>query len=430
MEGLAERYRLGNNDRALIGSGLELLIGGGYSTHVTRLGARGQILIPSLFVLPTLFLFVYLIFETAKLSREKIRHQFAVDAASFVEMTNYSDFLNRSAYVNGAFPQRIFAEGFLNTMIDRKNNGPANDLFDIMYDDGDFPSIGPSSSDPLHNPTDNNPSWKIVYTGCNSSMNANPPQWGCGPSSTGGATGQPTSGNGGSGELDIITLQNAIDYWISWDDASDIYNLYVQIYSLLGSVEDAQYAVWMRLTHGSPDHTFFRKSYWLNTADNPYDSDPGEGARYFNAHSFKPKATCVESIMFYGNKPTQNPFQPYQIFAPPAPIQQNQTMKTAPNACDGLFQNEAVPDGDLRAMDTPHDRAFYRGYNIVQHYRTWTNHNRPPNYFNVDFDNSMHDPMCEVGGGGGKPCVHATIDLSGGSVWPDPTPKYQTRLYP
>src|SRR3954469_8667618 len=73
---------------------------------------RGQIVIPAMLLFPTLFLFVYLIYETAKLSREKIRHQFAMDAAVFVEMTNYSDFLNRTAYVNGAFPMRIFEEGY------------------------------------------------------------------------------------------------------------------------------------------------------------------------------------------------------------------------------------------------------------------------------------------------------------------------------
>src|SRR3990167_4268709 len=72
----------------------------------------GQIVIPAMLLFPTLFLFVYLIYETAKLSREKIKHQFAMDAAAFVEATNYSDFLNRTAYVNGAFPMRIFEQGY------------------------------------------------------------------------------------------------------------------------------------------------------------------------------------------------------------------------------------------------------------------------------------------------------------------------------
>src|SRR5271156_291136 len=103
---------------------------------------RGQIVIPALFVLPSLFLFVFLIFETAKLSREKIRHQFAVDAAAFVEMTNYSDFLNRSAYVNGAFPMRIFWEGFSDTKLDCMGKDPCpgpTALAEILYTDGIYP---------------------------------------------------------------------------------------------------------------------------------------------------------------------------------------------------------------------------------------------------------------------------------------------------
>src|SRR5438477_628147 len=127
---------------------------------------RGQIAIPSLFVLPSLFLFVYLIFETAKLSREKIRHQFAVDSAAFIEMTNYSDFLNRSAYVNGAFPQRIFFEGFYNTCIEKKNNtggdcGSQGDrLYEILYKNGAFPRSDQGAPDA---PLDDKPSWLIRF---------------------------------------------------------------------------------------------------------------------------------------------------------------------------------------------------------------------------------------------------------------------------
>ena len=76
-----------------------------------RTAARaGQILIPSLLIIPSLLLFVYLLFETTKLSREKIRQQFAVDSAAFIQMSDYTNLLNRTAYVNGAFPSRIFKE--------------------------------------------------------------------------------------------------------------------------------------------------------------------------------------------------------------------------------------------------------------------------------------------------------------------------------
>ena len=71
---------------------------------------RGQILLPSLLVLPVLFLFVILICEVGKLSRDKIRQQFALDTAASLEMEQYTDTLNRLAYINGAFPDRIFRE--------------------------------------------------------------------------------------------------------------------------------------------------------------------------------------------------------------------------------------------------------------------------------------------------------------------------------
>lgn len=362
---------------------------------------RGQLSIPALFALPCLFLFVYLIFETAKLSREKIRHQFAVDAAAFIEMTNYSDFLNRSAYVNGAFPQRIFYEGFNTTMIDRKNNTAPDRLYDILFKNGTFPRMDGVSGDTA---LDSFPTWKLRFGGCGTGKNDNPPDMmSCAVASSGG------------GRLDLLTLQNALDYWLSWDDAQDIYKLYVQIYQLLGSVEDAQTSVFKRLTG---NHNFFRKSYWLNTGDPIGSADAG--ASYFNAYQFQPKPYCVQEIMFYGNKPTSDPFQPYKQWGPNKPIVMPSTIANCqPNA--GLFQAEAIPDDHLKNMKTVHaPLANYPGYPVIQRWSA------PSNYFRVDFNNLV---KCQTGGVS-SPCVHSTIMLSGGRLWPDPTPKFQTRLYP
>lgn len=389
-------------------------------------GQRGQLLIPSLFVLPSLFLFLFLIVETGKLSREKIRHQFAVNAASFIEMSNYSEFLSRSAYVNGAFPQRIFAEGFATTNIDKKTSTKAESLFDIMFNDGDFPSIGSVAHDGAdyvsHHPADTDNPWKIEFGGCGAGKNTNPP-------GMREPSGSACAGAGGAGVWYILSEKDALDDWLSWDDANDIYNLYVQIYTLLGQVEDAQYSVWNRLSGtggGGSSHSFFRKSYYLNTLDSQANSDPGEGASGFS-HSFSPVAYCIREIMFYGNKPTDNPFQPYEIFAPAHPIAMNNTVSSIPTtgSGNGLFHIAVVPQSDLDSMNTSHDTTGYPGYRIVQHYLTWTNKGGSPNYFNIDFDNGLSDPIC-----GSQPCVHATANLSGGKVWPDPTPKFQTRLYP
>jgi hypothetical protein len=366
---------------------------------------RGQLAIPSLFVLPSLFLFVYLLFETAKLSREKIRHQFALDAAAFIEMTNYSDFLNRSAYVNGAFPQRIFYEGFWNTCIEKKDNtsgecGTQGDrLYNILYKNGAFPhNIAGDPSTPL----DAMPTWLIRFGGTGGGKNANPP-------------------NLGSGTLELLTMQNALDYWLSWDDAQDIYKLYVQIYQLLGSVEDAQYSVFKRLT---TDHNFFRKSYWLNTNDDIEDAR--EGAKFFDNYTFRPRANCVQELMIYGNKPTNNPFQPYKIWAPASPVAMPTTISNC-QPSSGLFQMESIPQSDLNAMKTPHSPGsqyglILPGYPIFQ---SWGKDSLTKNYFNVNFLDSVRCP-----GYGGGPCVHATISVSGGKLWPNPTPKFQTRLYP
>ncbi|MFC1679857.1 TadE/TadG family type IV pilus assembly protein [Elusimicrobiota bacterium] len=375
---------------------------------------RGQIAIPSLFVIPSLFLFVYLIYETSKLSREKIRHQFALDAAAFIEMTNYSDFLNRSAYVNGAFPERIFHEGFHGTCFEKKNAtsgncaGRGDRLFTILYDNGAFPARSRDPGTELSG-MDDMSSWLIRFGGTGSGKNSNPPS-------------MPTTQY-------TTTLQDALDYWLSWDAAQDIYKLYVQIYQLLGSVEDAQYSVFCRLT-GAPGcgstgnaHTFFRKSYWLNTNDDIELAN--EGAGYFNANTFKPKAYCVQSVMLVGNKPTNNPFQPYQQYGPRNPV----TMPdSAPSMdCGGLFQVVAMPQSQIDYLNTAHSPGSrfggaHPGLPVFQHWGADTVNN---NYFNVNF---MSEVPCP--GAGQGPCVHATISVGGGKLWPSPTPKFQTRLYP
>ncbi|MBI5244652.1 MAG: hypothetical protein HY922_13370 [Elusimicrobia bacterium] len=352
-------------------------------------------------MLPSLFLMIYLLFETAKISREKIRHQFAVDAASFIEMTNYSDFLNRSAYVNGAFPQRIFYEGFYNTKIERKDATTPDRLFDILYKNGAFPmweeKVNELTLDPER-------TWYIKFGGTGGGKNGQ-------PGNKGGYSGEPDMS---PDRLDILTMADALKYWINWDDAQDIYKLYVQIYQLLGSVEEAQYSVFERLIN---KHNFFRKSYWLNTGE---DCTMGNcGADFFDNYQFKPVPYCIRQVMIYGNKPTSNAFQPYQIWAPDKAVDMPPTIKNC--RPPGLFQLEAIPDAHLANMASVHaGLSNYQGYPVIQN---WT---APDNYFLVNFNGLVKCPAV----GTTSPCVHATVMLSGGKLWPYPTPKFQVRLYP
>jgi len=44
---------------------------------------KAQIVLPAILLIPTILLVIYLLFETAKLSRFKIRNQFALDSAAY-----------------------------------------------------------------------------------------------------------------------------------------------------------------------------------------------------------------------------------------------------------------------------------------------------------------------------------------------------------
>jgi hypothetical protein len=107
---------------------------------------RGQILIPSLLIIPSLLLFVYLLFETSKVSREKIRQQFAVDSAAFIQMGDYTNLLNRTAYVDGAFPYRIFKEAYECPPEKPLSlaDGSVEQIcpYDMLYAAGAFPKYG------------------------------------------------------------------------------------------------------------------------------------------------------------------------------------------------------------------------------------------------------------------------------------------------
>ncbi|MFH2205133.1 MAG: hypothetical protein ABIJ96_18640 [Elusimicrobiota bacterium] len=367
-----------------------------------------------------MFLFVFLIFETAKISREKIRHQFAVDSAAFVEMSIYSDFLNRTAYNNGAFPQRVFDLSFRGICMETKTDTAAipspycgaksANLYDILYKNGAFPSDPGKTKTEQYESIDDEGEWNLRF-GENPMFPEN----------------RNDSSPSLNDKLYLITEEDAHNYWITWDDAKDIYKLYVQLYQLVGIVEDSQFSVFCRMTGAtgctSSDnrHNYFRKSYWLNT--NAGVEDAYDGAQVFNDYSFEPEPNCLKEIMIFGNKATPNAFQPFQVYEPPNAVQ----MKDTITGCSGLFQMETIDEGQLLDLATPHGDSPHPGIPITQHWDL--EGTLLKNYFEVDFHQAVR---CQDGGG---PCVHATVGIShpagtGKGVWPNSTPKFQTRLYP
>src|SRR6185312_11857343 len=311
----------------------------------------GQIFIPAMLMFPTLFLFVYLIYETAKLSREKIRHQFALDAAAFVEMTNYSDFLNRTAYVNGAFPMRIFEEGYWDFKAEcegKVQNCSQKTYASILYANGAFPHVGGAYQDG-HKPetTLSGGQWNIEYEpGRFGGKNSNPPDL------------TPPASNDGSAYYELFSLDDADHYWHPYDLATEIYKLYVQIYGLLGSVESAQFQVLKRLTKGSTPHSFMQKSYWLNTGDpigdakilsSVWDTKMGDFEHAVHAN-------CLQKLDYWGNKHLNGGIQPYvpQKTTPDVDLtaQGGAGCQSSDNGNGGLFQIESVDPGMINPNGT------------------------------------------------------------------------------
>lgn len=375
-------------------------------TALWRGAARsGQILIPSLLIVPSLLLFVYLLFETTKLSREKIRQQFAVDSAAFIQMGDYTNLLNRTAYVNGAFPYRIFKEAYEcppeNPL--QKSDGAGEICpFDMLYAAGAFPKDKNDAKGVQPAPMDGKKKWEIEFDPVRSEFASNPTSQQNTPVFT------------------LITQDQGVKIMLEWGTAIGYYKFYSQVYSLLGTVEESQWTVFDRLTE---NFNFFRKSYYLNAntpdcVSNPqscgndgvFSTGGFKANRLVKGHSFL--MHYAQKIMFYAKVFTGGSLPPYYLG------KTNPPMDMTTMSPDGLFQLATITDDKLKKFGDGLD--VYQGWDV------------PSNYFNVDFNNIG---KCKETG---RPCVHALVasqcpqltSAGNNCVWPNPTPKYQTRLYP
>ena len=362
-----------------------------------KLNNRGQLVVPSVIILPSLVLFIYLLFETFVISREKIRHQFAVDSASFVELTQYSDFLNRTAYVNGAFPMRIFEQGYDDFPAECEGKVEHCEKItyaEILYQNGIFPR----SRTGIKLFTDE-AKWDIEYGGKGAGKNSTSPQI--------------------DDPVVLFSLDNANKFWHPWDLASEVYKLYVQVFSLLGSVEDAQWQVLKRLTKDS-NHSFLQKSYWLNTGDPAVYGT--ELARSFDVAlgEFKTTPHCVRKLVYHGNRHLGGTgIQQYRVFGTDPP----ETLPDSPGCSGGgLFQMQTVDSTSTNALSKP-GGSEYPGLSLTLKWQI-----PGKNYFNVDFGNMPQHFKNSA------PELHTTVSVGANNpnakVWPEPTPKFQVRQFP
>ena len=397
-----------------------------------KINARaGQILLPSLFVIPSLLLFVYLLFETTKVSREKMRQQFAVDSAAFIQMGDYTNLFNRTAYVNGAFPYRIFKEAYecpgpdgANIPIENANGSGKKCAYDILYESGAFPKYKNDVKGQPVTALDDKKKWEIeYYEPARPDINENPAVI----AQSQAIRSHPKSKyHYPTATLQIISLEECLKSRLSKTEAEAMWQFYAQVYKLLGDVQKSQWTVFDRFTE---NFNFFRKSYYLNAntqacVDNP-QSCGNDGIFSPGGFSMNKLALGSSFQMHYIQKMAynakyDNPADPYDFGNSVASFPENNPGidMTALFPSDGLFQ--------LATIDGSKLGQFGRG---IEAFQGW---DAPSNFFNVDL-NTLG--KCRETG---RPCVHSRVTSqcpqlnteNNNCVWPNPTPKYQTRLYP
>lgn len=342
---------------------------------------KAQIVLPALLLIPTILLVIYLLFETTKVSKEKIRHQFALDTSSFVEMTSLSTYLNATAYVNGAFPFRLFRDFFEANNPQLKpeeysgnsSNLQPVSLYDYYYQAGAFPAMSDYNSSPKATDT----KWDLHYYGDTRK------EW----------------------EKDIPKVDDDKFYPINSEELAkthqaywdvEILQLYFMVYYYLGNIYEDQKKVYERLVK---DNEFFRKGYYYNTGNCSLSECGKEGAQKLKNYFIKTEPLYISKVsIFYKQQNGQE--QEIQL-----DLKEKQLMGGK------IFQLAYLAKGSKEKM-----RELYKGIDITQRF-TLSN-----NTFNINL--MKYNPRVHT-----KIAIQCTNE-SNNCVWPAPTSKYQVRQYP
>lgn len=126
---------------------------------------RGQILLPSVLLVPIFILVVYLLYDLTNLSLTKVQHQFALDTAAYAQMSSVSSYLNSMAIINGPSLYRVMLESKQQRVsyIVKDLPDPEN-VFNLFYKAGLFPSVGKDHENGSEaNPAPESIDWDVAY---------------------------------------------------------------------------------------------------------------------------------------------------------------------------------------------------------------------------------------------------------------------------
>ncbi|MGB2579800.1 hypothetical protein AAIR98_001719 [Elusimicrobium simillimum] len=360
-----------------------------FSTMLNGLrGKRGQFLLPAVMLVPIVLLIIYLIYETAKLSREKIKQQFAIDSSVVVEMQPAATILNATAYMNGAMPYRLF-RGEMNIPIQHKDGGETLTIYDWFYRGGAFPGAGNMDDEGSWAPKDTDQQWDIKYA---AGMR---PGW---------DKEAPTLDE--DAWLTLTDREISDKYYVNRTVFGQFFKMYMIYYNVLGDIQKEQYNVYKDL---SEKQSFFRKSYCMNLGEDVNMSICGkEGARSFSGLNIRMDEMRLKKFIANYAELEQFGTQYWHFGAIDPPTQY---VISDYHSEDSVYQF-SFPDAGSRTVL----KKMYRGVDVVQPFTP------PNNYFNINL--TRYNPR-----------VRAKVSIQCGNknnncVWPKPTSKYQVRLEP
>ncbi len=229
---------------------------------------RAQILLPAVLLAPIFILVIYLLFETAKVSMTKVRQQFALDNAAYSQISAASTYLNALAMINGPLPYRVLlSQGQQMDPLQAKEGSKvgtkAISVFELFYQGGGVPAIGPDHETGINNPPSPDATdWKIqYYAGDNLDEEARVrAQW------EKEDPGSPPDPNKHFPIMSKKLVENYFFWASGGEDAPFLPAVkdYLETYARLGSIYKSQDYAYKEV---SKDAIMFREAYYLNVND-------------------------------------------------------------------------------------------------------------------------------------------------------------------
>ena len=360
---------------------------------------KAQILMPAVLLAPIFILVIYLLFEMAKVSTVKVRHQLALDNAAYSQLASASTYLNAMAMLNGPLPYRVMksTSDALPPVKATDSSGQQDvTIFELFYKGGGVPTIGPD-----YDKGENKPpaaelnDWGLRYY-----------------------SGELLDKDGGDrsgwekenpslppSDKDVPVMSKALvdKHYVPAKDVGvpAIVN-YIETYARLGSIYKSQDYVYQQV---SKNAIMFREAYYLNVNDcKRADCARQSAAQIRQVLSLHTKPFELNRLKFWVS---ESGTSGYHHGAYSIPFKAEEILNG-----EKLFQFAYVDPSSRSRLKT-----LSRGVLLKQPFKL------PRNHFNINLEQKY------------KPYVRNRVIMScprnsNNCVWPNPLPKYSITLDP